>query len=41
MFRDPFVYRPDTLPGVFALGEKPTTEQLLDWLPDRGLLNRT
>ena len=27
--------------GLFALGEKPTTEQLLDWLPDRWLLNRT
>jgi hypothetical protein len=26
---------------LFALGEKPTAEQLLDWLPDRWLLNRT
>jgi hypothetical protein len=34
-------YLRDTLPGLFALGEKPTTEQLLDWLPDRWLLNRT
>ncbi|QJW94916.1 hypothetical protein FTUN_2442 [Frigoriglobus tundricola] len=25
---------------MFTLGEKPTTEQLLDWLPDRWLLNR-
>ena len=31
----------EALPGLFALGEKPTTEQLLDWLPDRWLLNRT
>ena len=35
---DPFAYLRDTLPGLFALGEKPTTEQLLDWLPDRWLL---
>jgi hypothetical protein len=27
--------------GLFALGEKLTSEQLLDWLPDRWLLNRT
>ena len=38
---DPFAYLRDALPGLFALGEKPTTEQLLDWLPDRWLLNRT
>ncbi len=38
---DPFAYLRETLPGLFALGEKPTTEQLLDWLPDRWLLNRT
>jgi transposase len=38
---DPFAYLRDTLPGLFTLGEKPTTEQLLDWLPDRWLLNRT
>jgi transposase len=37
---DPFAYLRDTLPGLFALGEKPA-EQLLDWLPDRWLLNRT
>jgi len=37
---DPFAYLRDALPGLFALGEKPTTEQLLDWLPDRWLLNR-
>jgi transposase len=35
---DPFVYLREALPGLFALGEKPTTEQLLDWLPDRWLL---
>jgi hypothetical protein len=38
---DPFAYLRDTLPGVFALGENPTAEQLLDWLPDRWLLCRT
>lgn len=38
---DPFAYLRDALPGVFALGEKPRPEQLLDWLPDRWLLNRT
>lgn len=38
---DPFVYLRAALPGLFALGEKPTAEQLLDWLPDRWLLNRT
>ncbi len=38
---DPFAYQRDTLPGLFALGEKPTTEQLLDWLPDRWLLYQT
>jgi|HubBroStandDraft_5_1064220.scaffolds.fasta_scaffold347225_2 hypothetical protein len=31
----------DALSGLFALGEKPTTEPLLDWLPDRGVLNQT
>lgn len=38
---DPLAYLRELLPGIFALGEKPTTEQLLDWLPDRWLLNRT
>jgi transposase len=38
---DPFAYLRDALPGLFALGEKPTAEQLLDWLPDRWRLNRT
>lgn len=37
---DPFAYLREALPGLFALGEKPTTEQLLDWLPDRWLLNQ-
>jgi len=38
---DPFAYLRDAMQGLFALGEKPTAEQLLDWLPDRWLLNRT
>ncbi|HKB37583.1 MAG TPA: hypothetical protein VKD72_14135 [Gemmataceae bacterium] len=37
---DPFVYLREALPALFALGEKPTVEQLLDWLPDRWRLNR-
>ena len=37
---DPFAYLRDALPGLFALGEKPTPEQLVDWLPDRWLFNR-
>jgi transposase len=37
---DPFAYLREALPGLFALGEKPTAEQLLDWLPDRWLLRR-
>ena len=37
---DPFRYLRAALPGLFALGEKPTAEQLLDWLPDRWLLRR-
>ncbi len=37
---DPFVYLREALPGLFALGEKPTAEQLLDWLPDRWPLHR-
>jgi transposase len=35
---DPFGYLRAALPGLFALGEKPAAEQLLDWLPDRWLL---
>jgi transposase len=37
---DPFAYLREALPGLFALGENPTAEQLLDWLPDRWLLRR-
>lgn len=37
---DPFEYLREALPGLFALGEKPTADQLLDWLPDRWLLRR-
>ncbi len=37
---DPFVYLREALPGLFALGEGPQAEQLLDWLPDRWLLRR-
>ncbi|HET8681727.1 MAG TPA: IS66 family transposase [Micromonosporaceae bacterium] len=37
---DPFAYLREALPGLFALAEKPTAEQLLDWLPDRWLLRR-
>jgi len=37
---DPFVYLQEMLPGLFALGEKPTAEQLSEWLPDRWLLHR-
>lgn len=38
---DPWAYLREALPGIFALGEEPTAEQLRDWLPDRWLLNRT
>jgi len=38
---DPFAYLREALPALFALGDKPTTEQLLPWLPDRWLLNRS
>lgn len=37
---DPFAYLREALPGLYALGEKPTAEALLDWLPDRWLLRR-
>jgi transposase len=37
---DPFAYLREALPGLFARGEHPTAEQLLDWLLDRWLLNR-
>jgi transposase len=38
---DPFAYLKEMLPGLFALGEKPTGERLSEWLPDRWLLYRT
>jgi transposase len=37
---DPFVYLREALPALFALGEKPAAEQLVEWLPDRWLLRR-
>jgi hypothetical protein len=37
---DPFAYLREALPGLFALGEKPTNERLLEWLPNRWLLLR-
>jgi hypothetical protein len=37
---DPFAYLREALPGLFALGEKPAVEPLLEWLPDRWLLRR-
>ena len=38
---DPFAYLREALPGLFALGEDPTAEQLTAWLPDRWQLDRT
>jgi len=38
---DPLAYLREALPGLFALGAKPTAEQLADWLPDRWLLRRS
>ena len=37
---DPFAYLREALPGLFALGDAPTAEQLAEWLPDRWLLAR-
>jgi transposase len=37
---DPFGYLREALPGLFALGEKPSTEQLAGWLPERWQLRR-
>ena len=37
---DPLAYLREALMGLFALGEKPTAEQLAEWLPDRWLLRR-
>jgi transposase len=38
---DPFAYLRLALPGLFALGDEPTAEQLTPWLPDRWLLSRS
>jgi transposase len=38
---DPFAYLREALPGLFALGDQPTAEQLAEWLPDRWLLCRS
>src|SRR5262245_34925659 len=32
---DPFTYLREALPGLFALGEERSAEQLAEWLPDR------
>lgn len=32
---DPFAYLREALPGLFALGEKPSAAELAEWLPDR------
>lgn len=37
---DPFVYLREALAGLFALGDKPTSEHVREWLPDRWLLRR-
>jgi transposase len=37
---DPFAYLREALPGLFALGDEPSAEQLLGWLPDRWRLAR-
>jgi hypothetical protein len=37
---DPLSYLKEALPGLFALGEKPSEEQLHQWLPDVWLLRR-
>jgi transposase len=38
---DPLAYLREALMGLFALGERPTAEQLSQWLPDRWLSRRT
>jgi transposase len=35
---DPFAYLTEALAGLFVVGAKPTSEQLLAWLPERWLL---
>jgi transposase len=37
---DPFAYLREALPGLFALGDKPSAEELLAWLPDHWLQRR-
>jgi len=37
---DPFAYLREALPGLFALGEKPTAERLSVWLPERWQLRQ-
>jgi hypothetical protein len=37
---DPFAYLKEALPGLFALGDEPAAESLLEWLPDRWQLRR-
>jgi hypothetical protein len=37
---DPMAYLTEALVGLFALGEKPSEEQLQQWLPDVWLLRR-
>lgn len=37
---DPQRYLQEALPGLFALGEKPSAESLSSWLPDRWLLSQ-
>jgi transposase len=37
---DPLAYLREALMGLFALGDKPTAEQLSAWLPDRWLLRQ-
>jgi hypothetical protein len=38
---DPWMYLRECLPGVFALGEKPSVERVCEWLPDRWLWTRS
>jgi transposase len=38
---DPFAYLREALPGLFALGEKPATERVAEWLPNRWLERRS
>jgi transposase len=37
---DPFAYLRELLPALFAMGEKPTEEQLQPWLADEWLQRR-